>query len=485
MLKPTYHILIVFCYTLTTLAATKTPDATQTDLFKHFWNIAEVLHKIQSKAFRRVDIGTIIQAGLKAMVSKIDAHSSFFTPKSYKATIEAASGQFPGVGISLISKSVEDDSLLIVDVIRSGPADHAGIKSGDKIVEVDGHKLRGLTSDEVVAKLRGKINSKVTIKVIRDKKPLEFTVIRKFIKDKNVLSYFFPDHNATYIAIKTFSDKTPQLIKDLLEKAYSQNSTSIVLDLRKNPGGVLEAAVKTASLFLPDKTLVATTQNNKHEITQKYYTSDTPIHQTNIPLFILIDNFTASSSEILAGTLQYYAQQKNLVPAFVVGTKSFGKSSVQEIMPLSNGCALKLTNLLYFLPGDTSIQATGITPDFLVKPKVVPQSDLKWVEELYGKETSLANHITRKEVDGSEPEKEEDPIKSKDKKDLSPAELEKEYQKGLTSDHQIQFCLTLSQLYHFAQTHTPAKVKTYKDACKFLKKIVTTDTQISIKPVRT
>lgn len=456
----------------------------ETDVLKHFWNVAEVVDKIQEKSFRQVDIGRIMEEGLKAMVNKIDAHSSFFTPKSYQDILAITSEEFAGVGISLINKALEDDSLMVIDVVAGGPAEQAGVQSGDKIVEVAGLKLRGLSSDEIVSKLKGNRGTTVDIKVIREKKPLSFTLTRDIIKDRNALSYFFPQQKVFYISLKTFSYKTPQHIEDLLKAAYRRNSQGIILDLRKNTGGVLEAAIDTARLFLPHNSLVTTTRTNTKEIARAYHTAGEPIHPSTVPVFILVDNFTASSSEILAGALQHYAHAHNTLPVFIVGTQTFGKASVQEVISLSNGCALKLTTYLYYLPDNSCLQAKGLTPDLVVKPKCVPRVELKWIEELYGKETSFSNHLTRQEVTGeAEPTPEESSAK-KEKLPATPEEIEREHQQSLCNDHQVQTCLTLSNFYTFAHTHAPATVDTHAKALALFSRNVAHDASFPVEPVR-
>ena len=474
-------LVLFFCLS-TSLAAP--PHAEQPhDLFSHFWNISEVLYKLQTKSFRKLDMSHIIEEGLKAMLSKVDAHSSFFTPKSYQSTIDSASGQFAGIGISLISKAVDDDSLMIVEVIRGGPAEAAGLESGDKIVQIDSARLRGLTSDEVVNALKGPIGSTVHLKVIRDKKPLSFTLERKVIKDKMVSGYQFPEQNVTYIAIKSFDEQTPHLVRSFLEKT-ANTSRGIILDLRKNTGGVFEAAVDTASLFLPNKSLVVTTRNNKKQVVRSYHTNGDPIHKKTVPLFILVDNFTASAAEILAGTLQHHAQINDSIHAFIVGTSTFGKGSVQEVTPLSNGYALKLTTLLYYLPNNTCLQAHGIMPDITCKPKKVSVVEMKWVEEMYGKESSLKGHITRAEVEGKKAEEKDDDKPCEDEKSnektltqkkLSPEKLEQARQKTLTHDHQIQMSLSLARIYCLAQTSCPKRVKSAQDAVNYLRETLLCD----------
>jgi carboxyl-terminal processing protease len=452
--------------------AASAPPAPQLppNMFTHFWGIAETLHKIESKAFRTLSLGTVIEEGLKAMVNKIDAHSAFFSPKSYQNTVEMAAGQFPGIGVSIISKETDADSLLVVEAIRGGPADRGGIKSGDAIIKVDGVRLRGLTTDEVVAKLKGHINTTVMVTVIRDKKPLKFTLTRQLIPDRSAYAYHIAEHETVYIALKSFSDKTPEHMKTFLQHAEEKRCRCIILDMRKNPGGVIESAVKTASLLLPSQSPVVSTQNNARQTVARYETHGTPLYTGSIPLLVLIDNFTASAAEILTGCLQHHARTQNM-PLFVLGMPSFGKGSVQEIIPLHNGCAIKLTTLLYALPSGECIQALGITPDIIVKPKTIPTHELKWVEDLYGKEVALANHITRAEVTGIA----DDQKNQKTPQEKSQRSLEEEFMKALQNDSVIHAALTLGRVWHLGRCTEPDAYTTHAGMLAFLKKNVITD----------
>ncbi|MDQ5890430.1 MAG: hypothetical protein QG604_304 [Candidatus Dependentiae bacterium] len=462
-----FLFFILFLNPCNTLAATTAPQ--HGNLFSHFWGIAETINKIETRAFRTIPLATIVEEGLRAMVNKVDAHSAFFSPRSYQTTVELASGHFPGIGISVISKETDADSLLVVDTMRGGPADLGGIKSGDAIIKIDGQRLRGLTSDEVINKLKGPIDTMVRVTVMREKKPLKFKLIRKLIHDRSVYAYQLPQQNITYIAIKSFSDKTPEHVESFLRTAEKKKSNGIILDMRKNPGGVVEAAVKTAGLFLPDQSVVVRTKNNKKETVGTYTTNGTPLYTGQVPLFVLIDNFTASAAEIVTGCLQHHARLLNL-PIFVIGMPSYGKGSVQEVIPLHNGCAIKLTVLLYYLPNEQCIQALGITPDIIAKPKAVPAQELKWVEELYGKETALTNHITREEVEGKPAPIATPPIEVSDR---PPLDVEVEFIKKLTNDYVIHAGLTMANVWTLG--HRTSPMPTHDAALAFLKKTVVTE----------
>lgn len=458
------------------------------DIYPWLGTVAEVISLIEKKAFRDVDFADFIQEALKAAVPHVDAHSAFFSKKSYKETMESTSGKFSGIGVSIISKTPEDDTLIIVDVIQNGPAHKAGLKSGDKIIQVNGEKLRGLSTDEVINKLKGKIGTEVQLKLIREKKPLEFKIKRDIIKDPTSLCYHFKNQNIYYISLKIFNQPAAKQVSQLLKKANKGKAKGLIIDLRRNPGGILNSAIDMAGLFLPKKTLVVTTKNKKGKITSEYYTKSNPVLNSNIPIFILIDNFSASASEILAGCLQYYSNKlinkktkKSKFMVFLVGTSSFGKGSVQEVIPISNGCALKLTVDLYYLSNNISIQAKGVKPDFLVKPKMIPSEEIQWVQDLYGKETSLKYHISSEEVRTGKKVEQKKITDEKKNKEKTWEEKQKE---SINKDVQIKASVNLINLLDFAKKCNPKLVDTRKKALSFLKKNYITDEAVEIEKVK-
>jgi carboxyl-terminal processing protease len=458
------------------------------EIYPWLGTVAEVVSLIEKKAFRDIDFGDFIQEALKSAVPHVDAHSAFFSKKSYDETMESTSGKFSGIGVSIISKTPEDDTLIITDVIQSGPAEKAGIKGGDKIIEVAGEKLRGLATDEVINKLKGKVGTEVQVKIIRDKKPLEFTIKRDIIKDQTSSCYHMKDQNIYYLSLKIFNEPAAKQVSDLLKIANKGKIKGLILDLRRNPGGILDSAVDMASLFLPKKSLVVITKDNSGKVVEKYHTKTNPVLNSNIPIFILIDNFTASASEILAGCLQLYSQKlidtksnRSKLMVFLVGTSSFGKGSVQEVIPISNGCALKLTTMLYYLPNDTSIQAKGIAPDFLVKPKLIPSEEIQWVEDLYGKESSLKHHITIEEVKTGVKTEEKKENKSKNEPEKS---WEERQQEAINKDVQIKASINLINLFDLARSFNPKLVDTREKALDFLKKNYLTDSPFEMQRIK-
>ncbi len=309
-------------------------------------------------------------------------------------------------------------------------------------------------------------------------------------------------------------------MSELLQIANAGKCKGIILDLRRNPGGILQSAIAMSALFVDKNSLVAVTKDNKRKVVDKYFTTTEPILKTDVPIFILIDNFTASAAEILAGSLRYHSMQsyekkgkkgRNLL-VFLVGTATFGKGSVQEVIPISNGCALKLTTMLYYLPDDLSIQATGIEPDFLIKPKLVPVDELRWINEMYGKEASLKHHITGKEATGKESEKDNKDLKKAggeessaldeveldiDKayrncgddgddnaKNDSPQKWEERQKEALGHDVQVQAAINLINVLAMARKCDTRLVDTREKALIFLKKHYVTDDKVEVEKVK-
>lgn len=501
----------------------KKQDKVDGDVYRWLQTYAEIVGLLEEKSFRSVDFDKYVQNSLKAAMASVDAHSSFFGPDSYKLVLESTSGEFSGIGVSINGKTPEDEALSIVDVIEGGPAAKAGLRAGDRIMQVNGEALRGLSTDEVVSKLKGKVGTTVTVKVLRKKtKPMSFTITRAVVKDQTALCFCFTDHDIYYLSLKVFNELAAGQMEDLLTKANQGTCKGLILDLRRNPGGTMESAISMASFFLDKGSLVVSTKNNKGKLISEYRTSREPLLKSDVPIFILIDNFTASASEILAGALKHHAGhnkgQKNL-RVFLVGTTTFGKGSVQELMPIKNGCAVKVTTMLYYLPDDSSIQAKGIAPDFVIKPKTIPEEDLKWVSELYGRESSLKNHIKVEEVHGktldeakkvAETAKKEQKPKSFWQKLIGKEDLpegmqhddddddddtevtdpkdkkttEEKQREAIALDVQVQASVNMINMLRIAKKADPELSKTRENALAFLKKNYLTDIISAVQKIK-
>lgn len=516
-------VCAVICVTVSALgekAESQDSENRTSLIYRWLRTFAEVTATVEKKSFRNVDFEKFVSEGLKSAVSSIDAHSSFI--ENFEEISDQTSGSFSGIGVSVIAKSPEDEAMLVVDVLDESPAQKAGMKSGDRIAGVDEEKVRGLSTDEVVRKMKGKKGSKVKLKIIRSKRPMELEVTRDTITDQSSMCYYFPDQDVCYFSLRMFSENSASQFAQLFEKCRnSKKCKGFVIDLRDNPGGVLESAVEMGSLFLPKNSLMVTTRDKNNELMGEYKTTTDPIFDSQIPIFVLINNFTASASEILAGALRYHSSKadekegKRVTPqVFLLGVETHGKGSVQEVIPVSNGCALKLTSMLYFLPGDTSIQEVGVKPDFEVKSRSGVSKEMKWIVELYGKEKSLRHHITHDEVEqvrkGKAPElaskvdkkeekkrreleaerekEEEEDEESGEKKEKDGKKEAKDFEKKreelISKSYLIQVCTNMISMLSNQREKDPDSLSTREKSMKFLRRHFALDEGLNVEKVK-
>jgi carboxyl-terminal processing protease len=323
----------------------------------------------------------LITEAIKGMVSGLDPHSSYLDADAFKDMQIQTQGEFGGLGIEV---SMEDGLVRVVSPIEDTPAYRAGVKPGDFIAKIDDTPVQGMSLNDAVTKMRGKIGTSVTLTMLRkgEGKPIIVTLKRAVIKVQSVKSKM-AEPGYGYIRIAQFQEHTTENVAQALEALYKENKVplkGLVLDLRNNPGGLLNGAVGVSASFLAKDALVVYTEgrtpDSKIKLTaskENYlrqngkddYFKNTPKDVKNVPLVILVNGGSASASEIVAGALQDYKR------AIVVGTQTFGKASVQTIMPIDNKTALKLTTARYFTPLGRSIQLKGITPDIEVEEAVL------------------------------------------------------------------------------------------------------------------
>lgn len=340
--------------------------------------MAEVYQQVKANYVTDETDDKLLENAMKGMVSGLDPHSEYMNQKGYNEMRESTSGEFGGLGMEIGS---EDGWIKVIAPIEDTPAERAGVKSGDYIIKIENESTRGMSTTDAVKKMRGKPNTKITLTLTRkdSPKPIVVNLTRAMIKVKSVRYHMLePDYG--YIRISQFQERTVPALAEAIAALTSENKQplkGIVLDLRDDPGGLLNGAVGVSAAFLKQGDLVVSTKgrNNKPASSLKAVPEDyllevggdplasLPAEIKSIPMTVLINSGSASASEIVAGALQDHKR------AVIVGTRSFGKGSVQSVIPLSNGGAVKITTALYYTPNDRSIQAVGIVPDVEVQDK--------------------------------------------------------------------------------------------------------------------
>ena len=328
--------------------------------------LSEILYRIKNDYVDEKTDKELHQAAAKGLLSSLDPHSGYLNIDDLKEMQTQTKGEFGGLGIEI---TTEMQAVKVIAAIDDTPAQKAGLKSGDFIIKVDGENIVGLPISESVKKLRGKPGSKVKITLLRktQKEPLIKEIVREVIKVKAVKSKIFND--VMYLKINTFSQQASSgLLKEVkkMKKEIAKNNKKVrglVLDLRNNPGGLLSEAVKVSDAFLDDKKLIVSIKGRNQDSKQEYFDKANQSLVKNLPIAVIINEGSASASEIVAGALKDHNR------AVIMGVKSFGKGSVQTIVPLKDGelGALRLTTSLYYTPSGVSIQAKGIEPDIEVK----------------------------------------------------------------------------------------------------------------------
>jgi len=326
--------------------------------YKELDVFAEALAVIEKKYVEDKPPHDLIYGALEGLLSSLDSYSEFLNPEEYKELLVDTEGKFGGLGIEI---TIRDTLLTIVSPIEDTPAWTAGLKPGDIIVKIDGKVTKGITITEAVKKLRGEPGTKVTLTVLKekDKKIEDVTLVRAIIKIKDIKRAELLEDGIGYIRIAEFRENTARDLDKALQELNKKGLKAVVIDVRNNPGGLLESAIDVTSRFLEtEKTVVSTKSRTEKEIVYKSVASKEKY--SNIPQVVLINKGSASASEILASAL------RDNKKAVIMGETSFGKGSVQTIIPLSDGSALRLTTSRYYTPSGTSIHEKGVTPDITI-----------------------------------------------------------------------------------------------------------------------
>ncbi|SDG62299.1 carboxyl-terminal processing protease [Pseudomonas benzenivorans] len=369
------------------LQAAETPSAAATANDKaplpldELRTFAEVLDRIKAAYVEPVSDKVLLENAIKGMLSNLDPHSAYLDPEAFRELQESTSGEFGGLGIEV---GMEDGFVKVVSPIDDTPASKAGIQPGDLIIKIDGQPTKGLSMVEAVDKMRGEAGSKILLTLVREGgKPFDVELTRAVIKVKSVKSQLLEDGYG-YIRITQFQVNSGEEVGKSLVKLRKDNGKKLrglVLDLRNNPGGVLQAAVEVSDHFLKGGLIVYT--EGRIANSELRFSADPVDASEGVPLVVLINGGSASASEIVAGALQDHKR------GVLMGTDSFGKGSVQTVLPLNNDRALKLTTALYYTPNGRSIQAQGIVPDIEVaRAKLTREQDDENI-----KEADLQGHL--------------------------------------------------------------------------------------------
>jgi carboxyl-terminal processing protease len=400
---------------------------------------SDVLEIVEKNYVEPVDSKDLIHKAIQGMVHSLDPHSALLPPEAFEELQIDTKGEFGGIGIVI---TLQKGILTVISPIEGTPADKAGIEALDKIIKVDGESTQDMKLWEAVKKMRGPKGEPVKITIVREgvSDPIEFTLIRDIIPVNSVRSMLLkPGYG--YIRVTNFQVDTKDDIENALKSLRSDGSAlkGLVLDLRNNPGGLLEQAVKVSDIFLEKGNILSI--KGRLDKNTKTYEAHPNGEKQDYPIVVLINGGSASASEIVAGALQDHKR------ALIMGSTSFGKGSVQTVETLRDGYGLKLTIARYYTPSGRSIQAKGIEPDIVVKPKV---RDTETEDETLLKEVDLKNHLdaepsgpkSKKTNDEDEKEKKEAPENPVPENKYGPLKIE-----GLQSDHQIMRALEVLVSY--------------------------------------
>ena len=380
-------------------------SALSNSMYEDLKVFTDVIGYIQKDYVEETKSKDLIHGAIKGMLETLDPHSAFMPPNMYKEMQEETKGRFEGLGIEI---TIKDGILTVVSPIEDTPAFKVGILAGDQIIKIDGDSTKNFTLMDSVKRLRGPRGSKVTITIMREgfTKPKEFTLVRDVIPVRSVRHELL-EKTYGYIRISQFQEKTDgefeKAVKALDEES-KRTLKGLILDLRNNPGGLLDSAVKISDRFI-DSGLIVSVEGRKEDQKIKFYAH--PDGQlSRYPLVVLVNGGSASGAEIVAGAIQDHGR------GILLGTHTFGKGSVQTIIPLKDGSGLRLTTARYYTPNGRSIQAKGIVPDFIVKPSR-PEEEKEAVAPKLPSEKDLERHLI--DVEKGAPKEKEKPKKEEGK----------------------------------------------------------------------
>lgn len=363
------------------------------DVYRNIEIFTEVLRQIEKSYVEPQDPQELIYGAIKGMVHNLDPHSSFMTKEEYRELMLETKGSFTGIGVEI---TVKDNVLTVVSPIEGTPAYKVGMKAGDKIIKIENKRTKDMSLMEAVKKIRGPKGTKVNLTIMREgeAKPLEFSITRGVIPLISVRQYFLTPEIG-YVRISNFQSKTAKDLSAALEEMEKgREIKGLILDLRNNPGGLLSQAIEVSDLFLNSGLIVSTKGRiSSQNITA---TAHTDKKSRTYPIIVLVNSGSASAAEIVAGALQDNKR------AIVLGTRTFGKGSVQTILPLSDGSGLRLTTARYYTPSGKSIQLSGIVPDIELDFTPPNEQEKKDVGK-FVREEDLEGHMANEKVEDIAP----------------------------------------------------------------------------------
>lgn len=358
-MKRIFLIMFLFAFTFTSTAFCKEDKQEKTEsLYEQLELFADTITIIQSEFVDEVDTKKLIYGAMTGMLSSLDSYSQFMDPDTYNEIKVETRGEFGGLGIEI---SIKDGMLTIITPLDGTPAYEAGLKPGDKIVKIDGEITKDITLIDAVKKLRGKPGTKVTVTILREGagQLLDFTITRAIIKLESIKKAQILEDKIGYIKLVEFQENTPKDLEDNLKKLEEEKMDALILDLRNNPGGLLDVCIKVADKFIGGNEVIVTTKGRMPSQNLEFRSHEGATHP-QYPLVVLVNEGSASASEIVAGAIQDHKR------GIILGAKTFGKGSVQTIVPLEDGSALRLTTSRYFTPSGRQINEKGIIPDVIV-----------------------------------------------------------------------------------------------------------------------
>jgi len=384
-----FVFVIIFSLFVTTLGFlpnnVSKAQSNRQETYKQLNLFGDVFQRVQEQYVEEVTDKELIESAISGMLQSLDPHSSYLSAESYKDMQVKTKGTFGGLGIEI---TMEDGVVKVVSPIDETPAALAGMQSGDLIIGINGESIRGLSINDAVSQLRGPIGSNVTITVVRNKQePFELVIKRDIIKIRSVRHNII--NNVGYIRLTTFSETTTEGMENSIKKIQEElgkKFQGLILDLRNNPGGLLSQSISVSDSFL-DRGEIVSTKGRKNGDASRVFAKKGDVINGK-PLVVLINSGSASASEIVAGALKDHSR------AIIIGTRSFGKGSVQSIIPLPGNGAMRLTTARYYTPSGVSIQAKGIEPDILVEAGV---TNIKDKDSKIRREENLRGALDKKE----------------------------------------------------------------------------------------